>query len=196
MNIYLKKFLNQKIFNYVVVPVSITLFFAIVFMYAVIHEHRVNKDLLNQANAMEIQLTQLNNTNPSTDAFKTSLSHISDDLNSIKSEENLSAKSGDIAKISAQINIIKQNIDELKKLVVDNGNGKEFIDAKVLPFQVMSVDVISQQPFVSIEYDHHITPLGVGDTISGWQITDADYANSQVEFKNNKNQYVKVNLQG
>ena len=76
-----------------------------------------------------------------------------------------------------------------------NGS-KAYLDAKTLPFQVISIDVMAEQPLVSIDYDHRRMPLSRGDTLAGWQITEADYASSTVEFKNNQDQYVKVSLQG
>ncbi len=108
------------------------------------------------------------------------------------------AKSSDIQKMSNQLASMKDDVDsqmfDLKKAVANSSDVKQYVNAKVLPFHVISIDVISQQPFVSIEYATHITPLAVGDTVAGWQITSADYDAAQVEFKNDHDQYVKVSL--
>jgi hypothetical protein len=191
----MKEWVNSKTLMMVIIPIMAFLFSSLIFIYLIVHLHHENHTFLNQMNAVQQQITQLSEEDVNTDNVKSSLAHISTDISAIKSEEALTATSTDMNKVENQLAIIKQAMDELKKLAVQNNNGKEFIDAKNLPFKVLSVDVIAQQPFVSIQYDHHITPLGIGDTIAGWQIVDADYSNGSVEFKNNQSQYIKVNLQ-
>ena len=56
--------------------------------------------------------------------------------------------------------------------------------------------MLAEQPFISVDYAHHITPLTMGDSLAGWIMTTADYEKGCVEFKNAKNQYVKVLLEG
>jgi hypothetical protein len=165
-------------------------------IYNMVNNNHQGSALSHQLETMNRQLVQLSSNGEDTAAFKTSLTDISSNIVSMKQSVDNNAKSSELTKISSQINVIKENIDELKKMITESGNAKEYLDTNILPFQVISVDVISQQPFVSIDYQHHVTPLGVGDTVAGWQITDADYASASVEFKNDKNQYIKVNLQG
>jgi hypothetical protein len=149
-----------------------------------------------QLNTVQRALTQLSYHNQNPEDFKNDLTNISNNMSILTKSIDQSAKTSDIDKITAQTMLIKQNIDELKKLIAESGNGKEYLDAKTLPFKVISVDVISQQPFVSIDYQNHITPMGIGDTVAGWQIVSADYDNAKAEFKNSKDQYIKMNLQG
>lgn len=124
----------------------------------------------------------------------------------------LSPQSGEALKvmlvsINAEIGDVKQSLDAMKsdmdsqmndirKAVTQNPNAKQYIDSKELPFKVISIDVIAQQPYASVDYDHHITALGVGDALAGWQVTETDYQKATVEFKNSQDQYIKIVTQG
>ena len=65
-----------------------------------------------------------------------------------------------------------------------------------LSFQVVAVDIIGGLPFVSVNDESHLFPLGLGDTLAGWELVSADYDAGIAEFANKNNQYVKVNAQG
>jgi hypothetical protein len=110
------------------------------------------------------------------------------------------AKVSDIQKMSGQIVSVKDAIDaqlmNMKKVILEGTGGKQFLEASVLPFHVISVDVIEMQPYVSVEYANHISPLALGDVLAGWRVIRADYESGLAEFENDKNQLVKVNLHG
>lgn len=199
MNAILEKFkyFSTKDVVYIyLIPGILILLMTFTFLHLVKNSHHETQSVSAQLNTVQRALNQLSYHNQNPENFNKTLSHINNNLSSLEKSVDQSAKSSDINKITAQTEVIKQNIDELKKLVAENDDGKEYLDAKALPFKVISVDVISEQPFVSINYQHHITPLGIGDTIAGWQIVSADYDMGEAEFKNSKDQYVKVNLQG
>jgi len=156
--------------------------------------------ILSQLSDINNQLQQLASNPQNSQSFKTALTHISSALSSFQKSLNELAKTNDIQKVSSQLTSMQNDVDaqmlDLKKAIASSNDAKQYLDAKVLPFHVISIDVISQQPFVSIDYANHITPLAVGDTVAGWKITAADYDAAQVEFKNAQDQYVKIALQG
>lgn len=192
----LKPYLRREVFFMYIFPVIFVLGIIFGFFHILkIHDHET-QSVSAQLNTVQRALDQLSYHNQNPEDFKETLSNISNTMISIQKSIDQSAKSSDVDKITTQTTMIKQNIEELKKLIAENGNGKEYLDVKALPFKVISVDVISEQPFVSIDYQHHITPMDVGNTIAGWEIVSADYDHTVAEFKNNKGQYVKVNLQG
>ncbi len=198
MRIYLEKFkpyLNKEMFM-IIMPIILIILIILSFLHFAWKSDHESQSVTAQLNTVQRALNQLFYHNQKPQDFKESLNSISNNMTSLQKSIDQSAKSTEVEKIVAQTTLIKQNIDELKKLVAESGNGKEYLDAKTLPFKVISVDVISQQPFVSIDYQNHITPLGIGDTVAGWEIVSADYDHATAEFKNNKDQYVKVNLQG
>ncbi|MCD6040304.1 MAG: hypothetical protein K0S27_1704 [Gammaproteobacteria bacterium] len=110
------------------------------------------------------------------------------------------AKTSDIQKISGQIASVKDDIDsqmnDMKKIISEDRSSKQFLNASVLPFHVISVDVIASQPYISVEYNNHILPLAIGDSLTGWRVISADYELGMAEFENEQNQYIKVSLQG
>lgn len=110
------------------------------------------------------------------------------------------ARISDIQKVSGQISSVKDDIDtqmtDMKKVISEGMASHPFLDASVLPFHVISVDVIAEQPYVSVEYANHISPLAIGDVLTGWRVIRADYESGLVEFENEKNQVVKVSIHG
>ena len=110
------------------------------------------------------------------------------------------AKSSDIQQVSKQISLVKDDIDsqmvDLKKSVSSSLGSKEYLDASNLPFHVISIDVIGGEPYVSINYADHISPLGIGDLLVGWRVTSADSVQGMAVFENEKNQFVRISLQG
>lgn len=163
-------------------------------------ENKQTTVILRQLDDMNGQLQQLSASPENSKEFQTALVNMVSDLSSIKKSVNDLAKTSDIQKVSNQIITMKTDVDsqmdDLKKELAESSNSKQFLDPKVLPFHVISIDVLSEQPFISIDYAHHITPFAVGDSIAGWRIVAADYSAAAVEFKNDHNQYVKVQLTG
>lgn len=163
-------------------------------------ENKRTITILNALSDTNAQLQQLSNTPQNSASFKTALSNITSDLSTIQKTANELAKSSEVEKVSSQLSSMQNDVDtqmlDIKKAVASSSDAKQYLDQKVLPFQVISIDVISQQPFVSINYANHITPMAVGDTVAGWKITAANYDVSQVEFKNTHDQYIKIALQG
>lgn len=166
--------------------------------YWAANENKQARAILSQLSDMDTQLQQLSSHSQNSKAFKEMLLKLGGGISEMKKSVNDLAKARDMQRVSSQITSMRNDVDtqmlELKEVVANNS--KAYLDSKVLPFQVISIDVMSQQPFVSINYDYHLTPLTVGDSLAGWQITAADYASAQVEFKNEHDQYVKVSLQG
>lgn len=190
-----KKYLNKEMIL-MVIPIILIILIIFSFLHFAWKTNHDTQSVTAQLNTVQRALNQLSYHNQNPEDFKDTLNSISNNMSSLQKSIDQSAKSSDVDKITAQITVITQSVGELKKLVAESGNGKEYLDANSLPFKVISVDVISQQPFVSIDYQNHITPLGIGDTVAGWEIVSADYDNAAAEFKNSKDQYVKVNLQG
>jgi hypothetical protein len=110
------------------------------------------------------------------------------------------ARGSDIQKVARQIALVKDDVDsqinDLKKAVSENTGNKQYLDVSALPFHVISVDVIAEQSYVSVDYANHILPFAISDFLAGWRVVSADYDSGIAEFVNEKNQYVKVSLQG
>jgi chaperonin cofactor prefoldin len=163
-----------------------------------VDEKSQTQTIVAQLSDVNKQLQTLSSSSQDTNEFREALAKVSKDVSVIGKTVGNLAKASDVREVSSEISSMHSDVDEqmldLKRVVANSSKG--YLDPKVLPFHVISLDVISEQPFVSIDYDHHLTPLTIGDSMAGWQITSADYSSGEVEFKNDHNQYVKVLLQG
>lgn len=149
-----------------------------------IQQNNTAKETLKQINDIQAQLQALQNAPQNSEAFKDSLTKINSDLGDVQ-QSILSMKDD-----------MDTQMTELKKEVNANPNMKQYLDPKELPFKVISIDVLSEQPFVSVNYDDHIQPMAIQDALAGWQLVQADYSTATAEFKNTKDQYVKVMIEG
>jgi hypothetical protein len=154
--------------------------------------------VLHELNEIKVYLQDVESSPFNTNQQQAILQSLEKDIvNAQKSIVDV-AKVGDIKKVSSQIASVKDDFDsqmsDIKKAISQGVGKKEYLDKSVLPFHVISVDVIAGQPYVSIEYANHVSPLAVGDTLTGWRLAMADYESSMSEFVNEKNQYVKISL--
>jgi len=120
------------------------------------------------------------------------------DMTSVKqSLENIS-KESDISKIADQIHLIQSNIDkqidDIKKSLSSNLNTKQYLNQSNLPFEMLTIDVISGQSYVSVNYNNHVFPLAINDVLAGWRVKVADFDENTAEFVNSKGQYIKIIL--
>ncbi len=115
-------------------------------------------------------------------------------LEKIEHSVSENVKTTDIKKIGDQLMTIQSDLSDLEKTLSSQWNAKKYTDAKALPFEVNYLDMISGHPFVSVDYDHHVAPLGIGDSLNGWTLSAADYSGQSVEFSNANGQSVKINL--
>jgi hypothetical protein len=124
------------------------------------------------------------------------LSTLQQELLSVQQSITATAKVSDIQKVSGEIASVKDDVDlqmsDIKKAMAGTSNGKQYLEASTLPFHIVSVDSIAGLPYVSVDYEHHVSPLAVGDQLAGWQVVAANNDVGVAEFVNDKNQYVKV----
>ncbi|MCE3268679.1 MAG: uncharacterized protein K0R49_931 [Burkholderiales bacterium] len=142
------------------------------------------KEILSQINDINNQLQILQRNPEVSPEIKDSLMKINTSLDNIPQS------------IVSMKDDMDSQMTELKKVVNANPNMKQYLDVKELPFKVISIDVLGEQPFASVNYDDHIQPMAVGDAIAGWVLNNADFSTATAEFKNAKDQYIKVIIAG
>lgn len=127
------------------------------------------------------------------DSLKASLSKISTQIQSMKDENSHS-----IAQLMKnQGALVNQKLDSLQAGVTAlqaAENKAVYLSEKELPFLVESVDLIQQQPVVTVRYDHKSQPLDIGYTLAGWELKKANFAKQCAEFRNHKDQHILVHL--
>ncbi len=156
--------------------------------------------MLRELNELSSLLHDMESNTLNTEKQQIALQSLEKNISSANKSMIDIAKGTDIQNISHQIAIVKDDlndqISDLKKTVSTNIGGKEYLEVNALPFHVISIDIISGQPYVSVDYENHISPLSVGDSLAGWKIESVDYDSYIVQFINEHNQYIKVRLQG
>ncbi len=150
--------------------------------------------ILSELSDLHNQVQQLSSTSSNPSELKTALGRLDAELTDIEKEVAETAKNTDIQKLSAQLSDMQTNLGDLSQTMAAQSISKKYIDAKKLPFHVVSLDMISEQPFISVDYNHHIAPLGIGDSLATWKIVSADYDTQTVELANARGQYVKIIL--
>lgn len=161
-------------------------------------QNKQAKEIINKINDVSNNVERLTAYTQKSAEFKETLATINQGLTDIKISVASLAKTSDVLKVDSDVIAMQKNMnddmDDLKKMVVSQS--KDYLDPKVLPFHIISIDMLAEQPFISIDYNHRITPLTLGDSLAGWRITQANYERGYVEFKNTNNKYVKVLLEG
>ncbi len=174
------------------------------FFYHLIANKRV---LMAQTQRSEVILRALKTIQAQLDIFAGStnnpkqqsvLNTIQNELTALHGSMVEIAKTSDIQKVSSQITSVKNDVDvkmsDMMHAVMTRVGSKEYLDVKALPFHVIAVDIIAGLPYVSVDYNNHVSPLTVGDSLAGWQVVSAYNEAGVAEFVNDKNQYVKVVL--
>lgn len=60
-----------------------------------------------------------------------------------------------------------------------------------LPFQVISLDLWDDAPYVGLSHDGRIELVGVGQARGGWTVEHIDYGNGRVRFRNETGQTIE-----
>ncbi len=176
------------------------------FSYHVIASNHV---LITQTQRSEVILRELKTMQRQLDIFsgntnnpkqQSVLNTIQSQLSALRESMVEIAKTSDIQKVSSQITSVKDDVDikmsDMMHVVTSFNGGKQYLDSNALPFRVLAVDMIAGLPYVSVDFSNHVSPLTVGDSLAGWQVVAAYNEAGVAEFVNDKNQYVKVVVQG
>lgn len=192
---------TQKYLVYVLAAYTFILFMTLICMLYQNHNTGLSISQTNQRSTKI--LTELNNVryqlqkidfdqNP--ENLKTAITTLTSELSGMEKTITDTAKQPEIEKINQHLAALQTGFNDLENTIFSQFNQKKYLNGKALPFQVSYLDMISGQPFVSVNYEHHVIPLGIGDKLNGWTMTLADYAGQSVEFSNGQGQYIKVIL--
>jgi hypothetical protein len=188
--------------SFILLPIII--FFIISYPHAsnskMIVKSNSNIQILNQLNEMDLKLEKILQDPGHSKTDEQTVKLIQQDIKLIQRSLVEIAKTSDIQQVSKQIKTIQEDIgnqiNDLKKTIKSSSENNEVLDPSVLPFHVVSIDIISGQSYISVDYANHILPVAVGDLLGGWRVSNADYDANIAEFINEKNQVVKINLKG
>lgn len=149
-----------------------------------------NTRILSELYEMQSQLQQLSSQSPHD--VKNSLELLTNQLTDISQALSGTAKHSEIQKINDQLAIVASAVSDLENNLGDQISHKKYMNTEALPFQVTNLDLISGQAYVTVNYQNHVIPIGIGDSLATWKMIDADYGSQTAEFANKKGQYVRV----
>lgn len=132
------------------------------------HKIAIN-DAVNKLNAMQSELVQI-----STDK---------------QSQEIQGLIIKDNQKITDQLQSIQHQLHHLQQT-----RSKKELSARSLPFQVISVDIWNGEPQATIALYNSVELMAQNDRRSGWKLISISFSPAQVIFKNQHDQYVKINI--
>ncbi len=92
--------------------------------------------------------------------------------------------------LNTQLKTIKTTLSEIKQQNVHH----TVIPASNLPFQVVSIDNIQENDIVTINYENHIAPLEINESLAGWRLVKANTNDQKATFENKAKNYVKIDL--
>jgi len=159
------------------------------------HEKAHSAVILNNLQVIDNQLKSLSDHAQDSKDITANMMTIKNEIDLLKN--NILTKI-DFSKLSTQMTSFQQDLDSQLSSMQKNiagGINKTYLDPNVLPFKIISIDVISGQPFITVDYEHHQSAFQIGDSLVNWKIMTADYQDRTVEFQNDKGQLVKVTLQ-
>ena len=145
-----------------------------------------------QLNNLTISLHD-ENTVIDIDSLTQSLTQLSTQIDHLQQENAESLKT-----IMASENaVVNQKLDELKSGVTelkDLQHPIHYLPADQLPFVVQTIDLIQQQPVVTIRYANKTQPLDIGYAIAGWELIAANYREQRAEFINSDKAHIVIHL--
>ena len=127
------------------------------------------------------------------DSLKQGLSQISSQIDTLQKDNATSLKEimeNENAVVNKKLDDLQAGVTELKDLQ----HPIKYLPAKELPFAVQSIDLIQQQPVVTIAYANKSQPLDLGYSVAGWELIKANYTQQRAEFKNKDDMHIVINL--
>lgn len=162
----------------------------------IVDQMKKSSELLVNLQQQVGNLTQALNT-PQTvvdlDGLKQGLSQISSQIDTLQKDNAASLKEimeNENALVNKKLDELQAGVTELKDLQ----HPIKYLPAKELPFSVQSIDLIQQQPVVTIAYANKSQPLDLGYSVAGWELIKANYAQQRAEFKNKEDMHIVINL--
>ena len=151
-------------------------------IFQVSEERQAN--ILSSLNEIQSQMESLKADHEQIHVFTDFLNPVTRD--SGEREQSLAslAKSTEVQQIARELQKLKpanRSADSLKKM-----HRKSQAIPMTLPFRVKSLDIIADQPYASVEYQHNTLPLRVNDQLAGWKAIDMNITDGKVVWEHLK----------
>lgn len=127
------------------------------------------------------------------DSLTQSLTQLSAQIEHLQQENAQSLQ----AIMESENAVVNQKLDELKAGVTelkDLQHPIHYLPEDQLPFLVQTIDLIQQQPVVTIRYANKTQPLDIGYAIAGWELIAANYREQRAEFINGDQAHIVIHV--
>lgn len=222
MNNFIDNFLKiiKRVFRWirvnskVVLPITALSICFLVFLYNVVKSPQVRRakeikpavsqavvHKINQFNHIDAELIDLKNRldaanhdgSQNTMAINARLNHIQKQLLDLNIGKGIQQVNHEISMSHNDLSEKITNLQNLVEIIKKQIMPVKYLNASVLPFKVISVDIWNGVPYAAVTIDKKSKLIGKNETINHWMLVDLDYAVQQVVFRKNK-QYVKVRV--
>lgn len=150
-------------------------------IFQVTEERQAN--ILSALNEMQSQIVSLKADHEQITSLQASLTHLQETMAKEQSLAGL-ARSAEVQQLAKQLQqreSTNHSPHGLKKF-----HRKSHPLPIVLPFRVKSLDRIADQPYASVEYQHHTLPIRVNDQLAGWKAIDMNMTDGKVVWEHLK----------
>ena len=138
--------------------------------------------------AIEQHLSENHTTNESIENISKQITNLSAQFQTLlnQSDDNMNQH------FQFATTTLKEEISTVKSIVSDLSKQKthHLLPASQLPFQVLRIDMIQEQPVVTVNYNHTTLPLMIGDELTGWKLMSTNFSKQEAHFKNFKEEWI------
>ncbi len=92
---------------------------------------------------------------------------------------------------------LTKKIQALQEVILSLKGSKksiEYLDQKALPFDIVAIDSVNEEPVLALRYNYHYIALEKGEKLAGWKVIRLDYARQLAEFDDEKGAHVRLSL--
>lgn len=147
------------------------------------HSHRWNqqaieqhRSVLNQFGNLDSHINQIAQQAPQFNILNTYFLSLEHTLGDLGIRLDSLATHQDVQNLAAQWQALPKNSAQSLEQAPSS--------TPLLPFTVLTVDVMNEQPFLVVEYDHRIVPLSRNDAIAEWHLIDVAYDTQEITWLN------------
>ncbi len=93
--------------------------------------------------------------------------------------------------------VLAKKIQALQEVIASlKGSNKsiQYLDKKALPFEVLAIDSVNEEPVLALKYNYNHIALDKGEKLAGWKVISLDYARQVAEFDDEKGAHVRLSL--
>lgn len=144
-----------------------------------------HRSVLNQFGNLDSHINQIAQQAPQFNILNTHFLSLEHTLGDMGTRLAVLATHQDVQNVAAQWQALPKNTTPSEQAPPSTPS---------LPFTVLTLDVINEQPFLVVEWDHRIVPLSRNDAIAGWQLIDAAFDTQDITWLNPQGKKIAMKL--